>query len=373
MPGAESKIIVIADDLSGAAEIAGIAFAHGLSAEVQRQFEAASTAQVIAVDTDSRDVAAAGAAQQLRAITEQILAAGPDCVFKKVDSLLRGNVRGEIEAVLDVIGHRRAILIPANPSRGRVIAKGRYLIDGVPLDRTSFAIDSNHPRRSADIRELLGDAGELHVQLIAKDESLPDDGIIVPDIATVLDIERYVHDTGRETLLAGAADCFAALLELQLKRRPVAGPPVPIVPPALLVCGSRASWVARRADCDASRIPVTALGESGGGVLDGALALGLGERQLADAASLLHSSLPRLIDFFLTNSKVKTLLIEGGATAAAVAEYFGWTRFAVTAWAPAGVGVLRPLADHAPLVLIKPGSYAWPEEIWQAFVACRDG
>ena len=37
-----SKIIVIADDLSGAAELAGIAFVYGLSAEVQREFESAS-------------------------------------------------------------------------------------------------------------------------------------------------------------------------------------------------------------------------------------------------------------------------------------------------------------------------------------------
>jgi uncharacterized protein YgbK (DUF1537 family) len=305
-------------------------------------------------------------------VAQQLIAAGPDCVFKKVDSLLRGNVRTEIEAVLDVTSHRRALLIPANPSRGRVIAKGRYLIDGMPLDQTSFALDPNHPRRSADIRELLGD-GELHIQFIDKDESLPADGVIVPDIATVLDIERYIHDIAGETLLAGAADCFAALLALRLQRRPAAGPSVPIVPPALLVCGSRASWPSRRADCDAAGIPVIAPDERCGRALGSCGVLGLGERQLPDTHPLLHSYLPRLIEFFLTNSLVKTLLIEGGATAASVAAHFGWTRFAVETRSPAGVGVLRPLAPIAPLVLIKPGSYPWPTEIWQAFVRCHVG
>jgi D-threonate/D-erythronate kinase len=366
-----AKIIILADDLSGAAELAGIAFAHGLSAEVQRQFDPTSTAQVVAIDTDSRDLPESGAAQLLRSVAQQIIGAGTDCIFKKVDSLLRGNVRTEIEAVLDVTGHRRALLIPANPSRGRVIANGRYLIDGMPLNRTSFALDPNHPRRSADIRELLGDAGELQVQLIGKDESLPTDGIIVPDVATVLDIERSIHDTAGETLLAGAADCFAALLALRLRRRPAIGPPVLIVPPALLVCGSRASWAARRADCDAAGIPVIAPGEHR--ALGSCGALGLGERELPDTSLLLHSFLPRLIESFFTNSTVKTLLIEGGATAASVAAYFGWTRFAVTARAPAGVGVLRPFASGTPLVIIKPGSYPWPTEIWQAFLGCRDG
>lgn len=369
----ESKIIVIADDLSGAAELAGIAFAHGLSAEVQRQFEPASTAQVIALDTDSRDLAASGAAQLLRSVTAQVVAAAPDCVFKKVDSVLRGNVRSEIEAMLDVTGQRRALLIPANPSRGRVIANGRYLLNGMPLDQTPFALDSNHPRRSADVCELLADAGELDVQLMAKEDSLPNDGIIVPDVETVLDIERHIHDVAGETLLAGTADCFAALLQNRFQRQPTVGPSAAIVPRALLVCGSRASWPARRADCEAAEIPVTALDERGGGPHGfGALALGIAEQEMADSDPALRSFLPRLIEFMLTNSAVKTLLIEGGATAATIAEYFGWTRFAVTAWAPAGVGVLRPLSPNAPLVLIKPGSYPWPEKIWEAFVACRD-
>jgi hypothetical protein len=34
--------------------------------------------------------------------------------------------------------------------------------------------------------------------------------------------------------------------------------------------------------------------------------------------------------------------------------------------------VLQPLAPGAPLFLIKPGSYAWPPEIWQAFCLLGD-
>ena len=40
-------ILVLADDLSGAAELAGIAFAHGLTAEVQTELQPRTEAQVI--------------------------------------------------------------------------------------------------------------------------------------------------------------------------------------------------------------------------------------------------------------------------------------------------------------------------------------
>jgi len=88
------RIAVIADDLSGAAEVAGIAFSRGLSAEVQRQFEPATDAQFVAVDTDSRHVPRAEAADRVRQIAEQVVASRPDWIFKKVDSLLRGQRPG---------------------------------------------------------------------------------------------------------------------------------------------------------------------------------------------------------------------------------------------------------------------------------------
>src|SRR5689334_16534335 len=72
-----SKVIILADDLSGAAELAGIAFTHGLSAEVQREFEPDTNANVVAIDTDSRHLAPSAAADRLLAIATKILATNP--------------------------------------------------------------------------------------------------------------------------------------------------------------------------------------------------------------------------------------------------------------------------------------------------------
>jgi D-threonate/D-erythronate kinase len=381
-----AKIIVLTDDLSGAAELAGIAFAHGLSAEVQRGFDPSADAQLIAIDTDSRHLSPADAAATVRQTTEQVLATSPAWLFKKVDSVLRGNVRAEIEAILDATGQSRAILIPANPSRGRIITGGRYLIDGITLDQTHFAHDPEFPRTASAVAVLLGSDGQRAIRLIPFKARLPKDGIIVPDVASLDDLLRRANLHDAHTLLAGAADFFSLLLNQhsgQIQRgresfspdllpcrttldekdsRPL---PASIVrPPALLICGSAAAWSHRLAACAMVGIPGLTIGEDLPDLQNfGALLLGIGDSNRTDQLSALATMATNVIQ----RSEIKTLLAEGGATAAAIAKETHWRRFEVVATAPAGVGVLRPLAPSAPLFLIKPGSYPWPPEIWQQF------
>ena len=139
-------IAIIADDFSGAAELAGIAAARGYKAEVQTVFDPASDAEVIAIDTDTRLKSEDEAASVLRVITRQILATKPAWIYKKTDSVMRGHIRAEIEAILDVSGLAKCIFIPANPSKDRVIRSGHCFVNGVPLDQTIFASDPDHPR-----------------------------------------------------------------------------------------------------------------------------------------------------------------------------------------------------------------------------------
>ena len=120
------------------------------------------------------------------------------------------------------------------------IVDGQVLIDGVPLDQTQFARDPDQPRQSADVMRLLGD-GRHPLHSIRTDSPLPAEGIVVPDIEHPAELERMTGLTSDETLLAGAADFFAALLEARptTPARSIM-PPVQIFPPALVVCGSRA-------------------------------------------------------------------------------------------------------------------------------------
>lgn len=364
----ERPIVVIADDLSGAAELAGIAFAHGLSAEVQTRWHPDSAAEVIAVDTDTRGLPAQEAAARVHAISRHVAAIQPRLIYKKVDSVLRGDPRAEIEAILSGTGQSRAVLAPANPSRGRIVSAGRYLIDGVPLDQTEFANDPDYPRQSADIATLLGGAS---------------DQISVPDVADLTDLESIAHSFDDRALAAGAADFFAAILAHR-GYAPQAAPPIelPLAAPALLVCGSMAAWKNRRLECQAAGLPDVLPGHAGQDWLAlaieqlqarGTLVLAVGDivappEQRGEVFAHFTTAAADLI----RRCQPTTILAEGGATAAALTRHRGWTRMAVVYSAPAGVGVLRPIAAAAsPLLLFKPGSYPWPPEIWRIFCALR--
>jgi D-threonate/D-erythronate kinase len=359
-------IVIIADDLSGAAELAGIAFSQGYQAEVQRQFDPASEAEVIAVDTDSRSLPAETAAERVRQATTAIAAAKPTWIFKKVDSLLRGNVRSEIEVLLEMNEWKRAVLIPANPSRSRTIENGQLLIDGVPMDRTALAQDPDHPRRSADVAELLGD-GRLNANTIT-----------IPDVANLSRLHSLATQIDDQVLAAGAADFFTALLERRgrpTSRTGVSPKNLAIRLPALLVCGSRATWDRRAAECAAAGVPSRTLQPVLFDLADDAanqlgiarrLLLGIGDAGAALPPAELVARLASLTALVLERSPVATLLVEGGATAAAVVHRLGWSCFAVVSSSPAGIGVLRPLrVSAAPTLWIKPGSYPWPQSVWR--------
>jgi uncharacterized protein YgbK (DUF1537 family) len=61
---------------------------------------------------------------------------------------------------------------------------------------------------------------------------------------------------------------------------------------------------------------------------------------------------------------VERVLAEGGATAAAVAAAFGWTRLDVVGQPAPGVVALEPPSSGWPQFVIKVGSYQWPAAVW---------
>jgi uncharacterized protein YgbK (DUF1537 family) len=349
-------IVVIADDLSGAAELAGAAVRHGLTAEVQTTFASDTDAEVVCVDTDSRMLPPADASRRLAAVTQTIVAARPSWIFKKCDSVLRGPVLAEAHAVAATAGKQRILLVPANPSRGRTISDGIYRIHGQPLDKTPFASDPVHPRRAANVKALL--EGDLT-------------GVVLPDAASAGAIEFQAKAVDEATLPVGAVDFFAALLTARTRAGAIAVCHALPVGKTLLVCGSAASWEQREREAAASGIPVFSLPQglaacsrplrTGTSAL---LGIGNGVAIRDVPPEQLTRQLAQFAAAIVRETRVDKLLVEGGATAAAVIAALGWTRLRAEQVAAFGVGILRPVAPAPPLVVIKPGSYAWPAELW---------
>jgi uncharacterized protein YgbK (DUF1537 family) len=149
-------LLIIADDLSGAADCA-IAFAGaGLSTVVTLDApHDTGDASVVAIDTDTRRLSGAHAAEHTLSAYRTLLKPGQR-LYKKIDSTLRGNWASEVAALQSHAG--LAIVAPAFPATGRTTLQGKVLVNGQPLESTD-TWKLEHADRSANIDTLLEGAG----------------------------------------------------------------------------------------------------------------------------------------------------------------------------------------------------------------------
>ena len=128
-----------------------MAFRHGMRARVSTRRAHRMREGLLAMDTRTRMASSSRACQAIHALFQGI---DLDCVpwmFKKVDSVLRGHVRLEIESILSLTGLQRALLIPANPSKGRGPCSTRPLHPCRPIRRHR---PTDHPGGREDPRRV---------------------------------------------------------------------------------------------------------------------------------------------------------------------------------------------------------------------------
>ena len=131
------KILLIADDLTGALD-ASVAFAaRGLSVLCASTPDATGRAidlapDVLAVSTNSRDLSEDDAVARLKAVVERARSV-PNwdevVLFKKVDSRLKGHIAAEMALLADY--RRDALVCPAIPRLGRFVRDGAVCGSGV--------------------------------------------------------------------------------------------------------------------------------------------------------------------------------------------------------------------------------------------------
>jgi uncharacterized protein YgbK (DUF1537 family) len=141
---AATRWAIIADDLTGAADAAA-AYGPTHSSCVILDVESAwPDAEILSINTESRYLTAQEAAAAVTTAAGRALGQHRR-VFKKIDSLLRGNVGVEVAAALVQITQGRekglAIVAPAFPATGRTTEGGIVHINGVPNTEGSFGGD----------------------------------------------------------------------------------------------------------------------------------------------------------------------------------------------------------------------------------------
>jgi D-threonate/D-erythronate kinase len=165
------KLAIIADDLTGAND-SGVQLARaGLETAVflERDYAAAKDAEAIIFDTDSRSIEPKEAYHKIKSITEFLVEAGFDFIYKKIDSTMRGNIGREIKAFGDTVHSDFIIIAPGYPKNGRTVVGGNHYLNGVLLSKTEIANDPKTPVHEAHIPTLIKDELGEEVGLIPLD------------------------------------------------------------------------------------------------------------------------------------------------------------------------------------------------------------
>jgi uncharacterized protein YgbK (DUF1537 family) len=388
---------VVADDLTGAAELGGIGWRFGLVSEILlRAGKPGPWARLVCMDTDSRSSTPDEAGRRAAVAARRLRARRAKWLYKKTDSVLRGNVAAELSAILRALGMKRALLVPANPGLGRVIRQGRYCVHGTPLHQTEFARDPEHPRTSSSVLALLKSHPSFPVYSRKPGDPLPTAGLIVGDAHNRRDLIEWAAQSLPALLPAGGAEFFAALLATENRRPRPARKQQLIVPKServVFVCGS-ASESARRLIANARRhgMPVLSLARvlaDDGRIAPNRLNAAVREAMILLRQSrslLLHIGLPpageppapkplasRLARFaaaILQRVGVGAVFAEGGATSLALARRMRWSRLTVLRELAPGVVTLGTGPRRRLRLTIKPGSYVWPPAV-QALLRSR--
>ncbi|HEY4332121.1 MAG TPA: four-carbon acid sugar kinase family protein [Ilumatobacteraceae bacterium] len=302
-------MLVVADDLTGAADSAGTFAAAGHRCTVSLSLSDVE-ATVLAIDTHSRAMSEGDA---FMATAAAVSAHPGRPLFLKIDSTLRGHVRVYVEAALSAMTTKpeRVVVCPAFPARGRTLVDGAILVDGDPPEIIS-------------VREAFaGFAGHvgLFIPTIRRDE----------DLAGVVSVMRdsnvlWVGSAGIARHLAAKLALTSGPIEPRLRAASI----------AVAVGSQQPATIAQ-------------LGSLGGDVV----VHRIDPRQPEMVAALAEPL-----------ATVDGLILTGGHTARAVLELLQIDRFEVGGEVEPGVPWSRTARDGRPLTIVtKAGGFGGPSTL----------
>jgi uncharacterized protein YgbK (DUF1537 family) len=388
------QLVIVADDLTGAADTGACFASAGLGTVIRLTGTAIPTADVVVVSTESRDLDGIAAAATVRAAVIAIAGGqgegDPRWIYKKIDSALRGHPRDELLATMDAIGATRALVAPAFPAEGRTTIGGRQLIDGVPLESswiggagavsdlvTLFGTGDGPPVHRIDLATLRGPSDALR-RLLLDDSG----GILIADAETDDDLMTLAGavDGGQLRLFCGSAG-FARQLVRSLPLTRNAHPHLKAERrsgPILIVAGSQHEATARQIEVlRQAGVPIVRPGQS---LIDDPatpadstvaqivthLAAGrsvvlttLGLAPCAGGGHVVAARLAQMVAAPDVSGQVGGLVLTGGDVAAAVCTALGATAIWLGGEISSGIpwGAIEGGRLHASPIATKAGSF----------------
>ena len=412
------RLLIIADDLSGAADCA-IGFASmGMETVVTLDpLNDKADAQVIAADTDTRRLSPARAAERTVAAFKVLHQPGQR-LYKKIDSTLRGNWAAEVAALQPLAG--LAIVAPAFPATGRTLLGGRVFVNGQPLETTETWKLENADR-PADVEAMLVAAGlstaklnldtlrgnenalTRHIAEVARsgtqalivDAQTEDDLLTLARLTASMDQPLFwIGSGGLAREIASLPDfCEARFTAVEPAALEKSQAPILILVGSLSgVCERQCALLKERGGVSELVVPPEVLrqgtthgdwsmwqsriGEQLDGWSDLLLRIGRDEAFDPQEGAQLSSMLAVLVEPHF--AKVGGLIATGGETARAILTTVGIDSLQLLTEIEAGVAFARPTVSrqgHRPGIVTKAGAFGTDHALyaaWQHLSDCAD-
>lgn len=371
-------IAIVADDFTGAAELAGISLRYGLKTELFTGKLTATDADVVIVSTDSRSLNKAAALQATADVLKNVLDLNPSFIYKKIDSVLRGYVLDELKLQMQLMQKTKAFILPANPSLGRTISNGNYYVQGKLISETGFAADPEFPISDSSVQSILKDET---IAVLKHTDALPSNVIVVGEAENETDVQAWADKLDENFVLAGAGDFYTALLNKQFKQTKQQQPELQL--PFLYVCGtaydqsvnyikqvdekSKAVLYITKQMIERETDDTAWLQQCSDVLAQKQKAIIAFSREAIPAdtsAAELRSIMAKAVKTVVEQNKISELFIEGGSTATAILQELD-----INHLSPVNElkrGVVRMKTPEL-FITVKPGSYELPKEIKQLF------
>lgn len=378
-------IAVIADDFTGAAEIGGIGLKYGLKVTIETAVKEAGDADLLIIAADTRSLSAKQAVSKIEKITNKLLKLNPEYIFKKLDSVLRGNIAEELNAQMNASNKKRSVIIAANPMMGRIIENGQYTVKSVPLSETSFANDPEFPIQSSSVLEIIQN-DQCELVSIDVDDELPETGLIIGNVTSQQELKKWAKRIDTNTIAAGGSGFFDVLLGLNFTKISQSESQVTLRDNTLFVFGStfpksleiverlsgenivkinmpeeiyfQKNFKPELIDIWADDI-VTNLSQKQKVIVS----VEYNYSSEAGISSRIKKTIAELVEKVNAKSELTDLFIEGGATTSEILKALNISK--LYPFKELDFGIIQMSVEGYPNLCIttKPGSYLWPNSI----------
>lgn len=381
-------IIVIADDFTGAAEIGGIGLRYGYDVNLHTSFENNPKGDMVIFATNMRAKSEAEAVKILEDFLLKVKDLPNSMIFLKMDSVFRGHIKISLQTALKLLKKNQVIFIPANPSLSRTIEKGIYYYHGKPLMDAGFFSNSHQEYPTSHVFDLIGKTEHDKISVASSNQTVPQ-GIVIGNAATTKEMDKWAESSNNESILAGGANFFEALLrrngiKKKNDRRHITKRPGE---KRLYICGSahlnskNALQLAARNSALIHYLPerifyqqerkkqmqlwsdkIISDIENHNSVIAAVGKLKFDKQD--ELPGLIEKAFASLVCTVLEELKLEELIIEGGATAYSIMNEIYYTEFSPEQEFAPGVIRMRVEEKKDLFITVKPGSYKWQKEIW---------